>query len=221
MSLPRHFIAPSSHPGPSSSVVPAPRKDLPAYGGLKTYFECLEDALDLRDLPDGKWVPRVGVSLYGPLAVHLYTGEHPTGELHAHLAYPIVVPDGFSFTVPSPGGPLTIRRVIQPETRTLRWPSGDYSGPEVDLGLGVPSFGVRLMDPVDLAVSMCTELSATDAACIESLIAAQLITWSNFNLLWAASFSGDDGPSERDLAIRAQVFAMFEHWSAANQVTSS
>ncbi len=221
MSLPHHFIAPTSYPGPSSSLVPAPRKDLPAYAGLKTYFSCLEDALDLRDLPDGKWVPRVGVSLYGPLAVHLYTGEHPTGEMHAQLAYPIVVPDGFSVTVPSPAGPLTIRRVLQPETRDLRWPSGDFSGPAVDLGLGVPSFGVRLMDPVDLAVSMCTDLSAADAACIESLIRAQLITWSNFNLLWAASFWGSEGPSERDLANRAKVFAMFERWSATDQANSA
>ncbi len=201
MDLPKHYRWRPDFPDLAEAVAPTVLRELPAFAGLQSYFHRLEKVLKLgayRD--DEKWTPRIGVYLYGPLAAHLYTGENQTGEIHSTLAYPIEVPEPFEESVPSPSGPLVMRRAPTPAASELRWPLR-FARPEIELSLGVESFGVRCHDPIDLAASMCTVFGAQEEASICSLVKAGLITASSFDLAWADSL-GDGDPNDRDLKVR-------------------
>ncbi len=194
-------------PGPSVAANPVIHEHLPAYAGLKAFFARLEEDLGLKEQKeDEAWIPRVGVYLFGGLAAHLYTGEHPTTTIHATLSYPISVPTEFHVMVPLPGGLSTMKMASSPKANELRWPEmGD--GFEINLPLGVESFGVRVVQPLDLVVSMCTYFTPEEEAHVASLVRAGLITGSNFDYAWKKSFK-EDPPSARDREIHAQVLTM-------------
>lgn len=192
---------------PTKAAEPRIQEHLPAYAGLKAFFSKLESQMGLLALEDGERFQRMGVYLFDGLAAHLYTGELPTGVIHAQFSNPRFVPDpAVEVMVPSPEGVLTMKLASAPRTKNLRW-SRYGEGFEYKFPFEIESFSVYVTQPVYLAVSMCTYFTPEDEACIASLIRAGLITGSAFDLAWTQSCE-NELPSNRDMEIRARVLEM-------------
>ena len=136
--------------------------------GLKRLLEALERRLE----------PGLPVTLYlaGGMAVHLYTGTRVTTDVDAEFDARIAVPND-----------LVVRVVLEDgEEQTLYFDTGynpmfslmheAYQDDAIELDLGLERLRVRVLSPLDLAVSKLARFADNDREDVRALVEAGLVT---------------------------------------------
>lgn len=138
--------------------------------GLKQILAALADRLEISR--------SVNVYLAGGMAVHLYTGTRVTTDVDAEFGARILLPNDLMVEVELEDG---ARRSIYLDTNynsTFALMHEDYIEDSIPVDLGLSTFNVRVLSPVDLAVSKLVRFAPNDREDIAALVALGLTTAS-------------------------------------------
>ncbi len=139
--------------------------------GLKQILAALADRLEISR--------SVNVYLAGGMAVHLYTGTRVTTDVDAEFGARILLPNDLMVEVELEDGS---RRSIYLDTNynsTFALMHEDYIEDSIPVDLGLSTFNVRVLSPVDLAVSKLVRFAPNDREDIAALVALGLTTASD------------------------------------------
>jgi hypothetical protein len=118
----------------------------------------------------------VDVYLAGGIAVHLYTGTRVTTDIDAEFSHRIIVPPDLAVDVVLENG---VRKLVYLDSNynsTLGMMHPDYLKDAIPVDLGLDKLTVRVLSPVDLAVSKIARLANNDKEDIAELVRAGLTT---------------------------------------------
>lgn len=135
--------------------------------GLGQIFQLLEARLSL--------TRSLNVYLAGGMAVHLYTAERVTTDVDAEFGGRIHLPNDLMLDVVLEDGS---RQVIYFDTNynsTFALMHEDYTIDSIPVDLGLSQMQVRVLSPVDLAVSKISRFADNDKEDIASLVRAGLV----------------------------------------------
>lgn len=138
--------------------------------GLKQILAALADRLEINR--------SVNVYLAGGMAVHLYTGTRVTTDVDAEFGARILLPNDLMVEVELEDG---ARRSIYLDTNynsAFALMHEDYIEDSIPVDLGLSTFNVRVLSPVDLAVSKLVRFAPNDREDIAALVALGLTTAS-------------------------------------------
>lgn len=140
--------------------------DTPIARGMQEFFRRLELRLDL-DRP-------LTVFLAGGMGVHLYTGKRVTTDIDAEFSGRVVVPTDLFVQVELSDGSTEDIYFDSNFSTTLGLIHEDYQQDSVPVELGLQHITVRVLSPVDLAVSKISRLADPDKEDIHDLVCAGL-----------------------------------------------
>lgn len=138
-------------------------------------------ARGLRDLL-AKLADRMGLSndikvfIAGGMAVHLYTAARTTTDLDAEFSACVHLPSDIVVEVLNDDGTSQLVYLDSNYNSTLSLMHEDYQIDSIPINLNVEHFDVRLLSPVDLAVSKISRLAENDCEDIRSLVSKGLTT---------------------------------------------
>ena len=140
--------------------------DTPIAKGMAQFFRQLELRLEL-DRP-------VSAFLAGGMAVHLYVANRVTTDIDAEFSARIAVPADLIVQVVLADGSVEDIYFDGNFNTTLGLMHEDYQRDAVPVPLGLRQLTVRVLSPVDLAVSKIARLADPDREDIHDLVAAGL-----------------------------------------------
>ncbi len=138
----------------------------PIARGLQEFFRRLEDRLELDRA--------LTVVLAGGMAVHLYTAKRVTTDIDAEFSARVVVPSDLLVDVTLPDGETESLYFDSNFSTTLALMHEDYVQDSLPVDFGLRHIRVRVLSPVDLAVSKIARLADPDKEDIRDLVLAGL-----------------------------------------------
>jgi len=134
--------------------------------GLRKLFKQLERRLSLRQ--------PLTVYLAGGMAVHLYTASRVTTDVDAEFAGRVLLPQDVLVDVVLEDGTPQVIYLDTNYNPTFALMHEDYQEDSIPVDLGLDQIQVRVLSPVDLAVSKIARLADNDREDIRALVAAGL-----------------------------------------------
>ncbi|EHP38558.1 hypothetical protein OR16_36515 [Cupriavidus basilensis OR16] len=134
--------------------------------GLRELFKQLEQRLSLRQ--------PLTVYLAGGMAVHLYTASRVTTDVDAEFAGRVLLPQDVLVDVVLEDGTPQVIYLDTNYNPTFALMHEDYQEDSIPVDLGLDQIQVRVLSPVDLAVSKMARLADNDREDIRALVAAGL-----------------------------------------------
>lgn len=138
----------------------------PIAKAMQEFFRLLESRLEL-DRP-------LTVFLAGGMGVHLYIGKRVTTDIDAEFSARVAVPTDLFVPVELPDGSTEDIYFDSNFSTTLGLIHEDYQRDSVPVELGLKYIAVRVLSPVDLAVSKISRLADPDKEDIHDLVYAEL-----------------------------------------------
>jgi hypothetical protein len=138
----------------------------PLAEGLRELFKQLEQRLSLRQ--------PLTVYLAGGMAVHLYTASRVTTDVDAEFAGRVLLPQDVLVDVVLEDGTPQVIYLDTNYNPTFALMHEDYQEDSIPVDLGLDQIQVRVLSPVDLAVSKIARLGGNDREDIRALVAAGL-----------------------------------------------
>lgn len=138
----------------------------PIAKAMQEFFRLLESRLEL-DRP-------LTVFLAGGMGVHLYIGKRVTTDIDAEFSARVAVPTDLFVPVELPDGSTEDIYFDSNFSTTLGLIHEDYQRDSVPVELGLKYIAVRVLSPVDLAVSKISRLADPDKEDIHDLVYAGL-----------------------------------------------
>jgi hypothetical protein len=135
---------------------------------LVEYFHKLESRLQL-GTPVKVWIA-------GGMAVNLYTGTRPTGDIDAEFSIRLYIPDDVYVEIRLEDGssrPIWLDKNYNPMFALLH---ENYQHDSIKIDLGLKDFDIYVLSPVDLVLSKIVRFSETDQGDIQSLASVCLFT---------------------------------------------
>lgn len=136
--------------------------------GLKELFKQLEVRLSLNR--------SLNVYLAGGMAAHLYTASRVTTDVDAEFGGRVHLPNDLMVEVDLEDGSREIVYLDTNYNSTFALMHEDYLDDSIEVDLGLEKISVRVLSPVDLAVSKIARLSDSDKEDIEALVRCGLVT---------------------------------------------
>jgi hypothetical protein len=124
----------------------------------------------------------VSVVIAGGAAVHLYTGNRVSKDLDAEFLARILRPEAV-ITYSDSDGMLRTVHLDRTYSNTLGVMHEDYLDRAVPSGLCAPGFMVRILAPVDLAISKLSRWEEHDRGDVQAIIEAGLLERELFERL--------------------------------------
>jgi hypothetical protein len=140
--------------------------DSPIAQGMREFFRLLESRLEL-DRP-------LTVFLAGGMAVHLYTAKRVTTDIDAEFSARVIVPTDLFVQIELPDGSTEDIYFDSNFSTTLGLIHEDYQQDSLPVDLGLRHITLRVLSPVDLAVSKISRLADPDREDIRDLVLAGL-----------------------------------------------
>ena len=140
--------------------------DSPIARGMREFFRLLEVRLEL-DRP-------LTIFLAGGMAVHLYTAKRVTTDIDAEFSARVVVSSDLCVQVNLPDGSTEDIYFDSNFSTTLGLIHENYQDDSVPVDLGLQHITLRVLSPVDLAVSKISRLADPDKEDIRDLVLAGL-----------------------------------------------
>ncbi|GAB7541141.1 DUF6036 family nucleotidyltransferase [Cupriavidus sp. 8B] len=134
--------------------------------GLRELFKQLEQRLSLRQ--------PLTVYLAGGMAVHLYTASRVTTDVDAEFAGRVLLPQDVLVDVVLEDGTPQVIYLDTNYNPTFALMHEDYQEDSIPVDLGLDQIQVRVLSPVDLAVSKIARLADNDREDICALVAVGL-----------------------------------------------
>ena len=133
---------------------------------MREFFRLLESRLEL-DRP-------LTVFLAGGMAVHLYTAKRVTTDIDAEFSARVIVPTDLFVQIELPDGSTEDIYFDSNFSTTLGLIHEDYQQDSLPVDLGLRHITLRVLSPVDLAVSKISRLADPDREDIRDLVLAGL-----------------------------------------------
>jgi hypothetical protein len=155
-------------------------------------------------LPDKPLV----VVVAGGAAVHLYTGVRVSKDLDAEFLAKVLKPDAVVMYKDEAGEPCSVH-LDRTYTNTLGLMHEDYLDRAQPSGWKVPGLDVRVLAPVDLAISKLGRWAENDRGDVKSLIDCGLLNRESLDRLANEAidyYVGNTEPVKRNLV---EALAMF------------
>ncbi|WNH52195.1 DUF6036 family nucleotidyltransferase [Stenotrophomonas oahuensis] len=130
--------------------------------GLRELFKQLAGRLGLTS--------PVNVYLAGGMAVHLYTANRVTTDVDAEFGGRIYLPNDLMVEVSLEDGTQQVVYLDTNYNSTFALMHEDYLDDSIPVDLGVEQFRVRVLSPVDLAVSKIARFAENDREDIVALV---------------------------------------------------
>lgn len=166
-------------------------------------------AASLANLPASILPVRMYVA--GGTALHFYTGDRVSADIDAVFSHRIALPDGLDVAYRDADGAARLLYFDRQYNDTLGLMHEDAQQDSLPLildGVDASILDVRLLTPVDLAVSKLGRYSSQDRADIESLARRGLVTAAALEARALAALGGYVGDTKRlrgnlDSAVRS------------------
>ena len=136
--------------------------------GLRDLFRQLEERLSLRK--------PLTVYLAGGMAVHLYTANRVTSDVDAEFSGRIIIPNDLMVEIKLEDGSPQVIYLDTNYNSTFALMHEDYQEDAIPVDLGLERIQVRVLAPVDLAVSKIARLADNDREDIQELVRLGLTT---------------------------------------------
>jgi len=136
--------------------------------GLRDLFKQLEERLSLSKL--------LTVYLADGMAVHLYTAKRVTTDVDAEFSGRIIIPNDLMVEVTLEDGSPQVIYLDTNYNSTFALMHEDYQDDAIPVDLGLEHIQVRVLSPVDLAVSKIARLADNDREDIHELVRLGLTT---------------------------------------------
>jgi len=136
--------------------------------GLRDLFKQLEERLSL-SMP-------LTVYLAGGMAVHLYTAKRVTTDVDAEFSGRIIIPNDLMVEVTLEDGSPQVIYLDTNYNSKFALMHEDYQDDAIPVDLGLEHIQVRVLSPVDLAVSKIARLADNDREDIHELVRLGLTT---------------------------------------------
>jgi hypothetical protein len=136
--------------------------------GLRELLKQLEERLSLRQ--------PMNVYLAGGMAVHLYTANRVTTDVDAEFGARVYLPSDLMVEVTLENG---VQQIVYLDTNynsTFALMHEDYLSDSIPVNLGLDQIRVRVLSPVDLAVSKIARFADNDKEDIAALVRLGLTT---------------------------------------------
>lgn len=130
--------------------------------GMRELFLRLQDRLSLSQ--------PVNVYLAGGMAVHLYTATRVTTDVDAEFGARVFVPNDLMVEVTLEDGTSQVVYFDTNYNSTFALMHEDYLSDSIPVDLGLDQIRVRVLSPVDLAVSKIARLADNDKEDIAALV---------------------------------------------------
>lgn len=130
--------------------------------GMRELFLRLQDKLSLSQ--------PVNVYLAGGMAVHLYTATRVTTDVDAEFGARVFVPNDLMVEVTLEDGTSQVVYFDTNYNSTFALMHEDYLSDSIPVDLGLDQIRVRVLSPVDLAVSKIARLADNDKEDIAALV---------------------------------------------------
>ena len=136
--------------------------------GLHDLFKQLEQRLSLSK--------PLTVYLAGGMAVHLYTANRVTTDVDAEFSGRIIIPNDLMVEITLEDGSPQLIYLDTNYNSTFALMHEDYQDDAILVDLGLEHIQVRVLSPVDLAVSKIARLADNDREDIQALVRLGLTT---------------------------------------------
>lgn len=136
--------------------------------GLHDLFKQLEQRLSLSK--------PLTVYLAGGMAVHLYTANRVTTDVDAEFSGRIIIPNDLMVEITLEDGSPQLIYLDTNYNSTFALMHEDYQDDAIPVDLGLEHIQVRVLSPVDLAVSKIARLADNDREDIQALVRLGLTT---------------------------------------------
>lgn len=150
--------------------------------GLRELFKQLEERLSLRS--------PVAVFLAGGMAVHLYTASRVTTDVDAEFGSRVFIPNDLIVDVTLEDGTHESVYFDTNYNSTFALMHEDYLEDAIPLDLGVKQIKLKVLSPLDLAVSKIARFNDNDKEDIAELVRLALTTADEIELRAASALSG-------------------------------
>jgi hypothetical protein len=130
--------------------------------GLRDLFTQLETRLSLRH--------PLTAYLAGGMAVHLYTGKRSTNDVDAELSARVLIPNDLVVEVIDDNGDPQAVYFDTNYNPMFALLHEDYQQDSVEVSMGLEHIVLRVLSPVDLAVSKLARFAANDREDIRDLV---------------------------------------------------
>ena len=155
-------------PVDGSTESPVLRTDTALARGLRELFKQLAERLSLTE--------PMKVYLAGGLGVYLYTGARPSTDVDAEFAGRVLVPSDLVVDVTLEDGQREILYFDTNYNPMFALLHEDYQVDSIPVDVGEPTLQVRVLAPVDLAVSKIGRFQDHDREDIAELVRCGLVT---------------------------------------------
>jgi len=136
--------------------------------GLHDLFKQLEQRLSLSK--------PLTVYLAGGMAVHLYTANRVTTDVDAEFSGRVIIPNDLMVEITLEDGSPQLIYLDTNYNSTFALMHEDYQDDAIPVDLGLEHIQVRVLSPVDLAVSKIARLADNDREDIQALVRLGLTT---------------------------------------------
>ena len=136
--------------------------------GLHDLFKQLEQRLSLSK--------PLTVYLAGGMAVHLYTANRVTTDVDAEFSGRVIIPNDLMVEIALEDGSPQLIYLDTNYNSTFALMHEDYLDDAIPVDLGLEHIQVRVLSPVDLAVSKIARLADNDREDIQALVRLGLTT---------------------------------------------
>ena len=150
--------------------------------GLRELLKQLEERLSL--------AKPLTIYLAGGMAVHLYTSERVTTDVDAEYSARVHIPDDVMVTINLEDGTPQVIYLDKNYNSSFALMHEDYRDDSIPVDLGLKHVVVRVLQPVDLAVSKIARLAENDREDIASLVRLGLTNANQIEQRASAAIAG-------------------------------
>ena len=150
--------------------------------GLHDLFKQLEQRLSLSK--------PLTVYLAGGMAVHLYTANRVTTDVDSEFSGRIIIPNDLMVEITLEDGSPQLIYLDTNYNSTFALMHEDYQDDAIPVDLGLDYIQVRVLSPVDLAVSKIARLADNDREDIQALVRLGLTTANDIERLANSALVG-------------------------------
>ena len=160
--------------------------------GLRELLKQLEERLSL--------AKPLTIYLAGGMAVHLYTSARVTTDVDAEYSARVHIPDDVMVTINLEDGTPQVIYLDKNYNSSFALMHEDYRDDSIPVDLGLKHVVVRVLQPVDLAVSKIARLANNDREDIASLVRLGLTNANQIEQRASAAIAGFVGGQSSLLA---------------------
>ena len=150
--------------------------------GLRELLKQLEERLSL--------AKPLTMYLAGGMAVHLYTSERVTTDVDAEYSARVHIPDDVMVTINLEDGTPQVIYLDKNYNSSFALMHEDYQDDSIPVDFGLKHVVVRVLQPVDLAVSKIARLAENDREDIASLVRLGLTNANQIEQRASAAIAG-------------------------------